>query len=80
MTREKAIERLCKLQCSLATHVGLHYTADCFCENGYHTNTRIKNYLNDGHAIAFIEEAVAEKLERIKAEKTIKLEELQNDN
>lgn len=68
------IKRLCKLQEKVASHVGWEYAADCFCGHGgfwtvhpTYDGTFDQGYRNDGVALEFIEQAVAEKIEREQA-------------
>lgn len=61
MTRAEVIERLCKLQAEVASHVGYENAADCFCgHRGFWNSPSYKeaDYRNDGVALEFIEKAV----------------------
>jgi len=68
ITADEAIERLCILQRRvIKEHFGFTRSADCFCgKSGFGPeHVRSANYRNEGHAIEFIEQAVAEKLAAI---------------
>jgi|GEM_PF-5829948 len=73
MNANDAIRRLCALQAKVSEHVGYSYSADCFCgEGGFwksdgYNGTFEGGYRNDGKSIEFIEQAVAEKIERMKS-------------
>jgi hypothetical protein len=68
------IARLCRLQRTVAEHQGHDHAADCICgEGGYWQESDTwpipsASWCNEGRAIRFIEQAVAEKIERERAE------------
>lgn len=70
MTRQKVLERLCKLQEKVMNNIqsnpiGWESPADCFCKQGGFWNCenyKDEDYRNDGKALEFIEDAVKEKL------------------
>lgn len=68
MTRQEALERLCKLTEKAFDHIGHSHATDCFCgKGGFHRDGRVPDwtsYLNDGAAIEFIEAAVSAHIER----------------
>jgi len=57
LTEAEAISRFCSLMAKVREH--LSGAADCFCPGTFRDPT---GYRNDGTAIEFIEQAVAEKL------------------
>lgn len=76
MNANDVIRRLCVLQAKVSGQLGNVGAADCFCgEGGFwksdgYNGTFDGGYRNDGKAIEFIEQAVAEKIERMKSPQT----------
>ena len=66
MTQQECIETLCILQTEVNLHLGFETSSDCFCGTSGLHGTRNYKYLNDGQAIAFIQAATREKIEREK--------------
>ena len=66
------IQRLCELQGEVSRHIGYDEPADCFCGRGGFWDITdydpARDYRNAGVALAYIEAAVREKIERENAD------------
>ena len=61
MKKQEVIERFCSLQGEVAAHQKWEHAADCFCGV---SKCPPQGYQNEGRALEFIKQAVAEKIAR----------------
>lgn len=66
INKEKTIHDLCVLQWDANKHLGFETAADCFCHHSAENYGGRRDYENQGFALQFIKDAVAEKIEREK--------------
>ena len=66
MEKQEIIQAFCEIQRTAHEHIGFDTAADCFCHRSLPDDKTIGtfSYQNQGFALEFIREAVAEKIAR----------------